>query len=75
MAAKNVVLKGKTAAAFGSYGWSGEALKLVLEIMKSKFGMNLTERSLLANYTPDQTSLEKCFALGKRVAESLIQKA
>jgi flavodoxin I len=74
-AAKNVVLKGKTAAAFGSYGWSGEAPKLVLEIMKNRFGMNLTEPPLLANYTPDQTSLEKCFALGKRVAESLIQKA
>jgi flavodoxin I len=73
--AKNVVLKGKTAAAFGSYGWSGEAPKLVLEIMKNRFGMNLTEPPLLANYTPDGTNLEKCFALGKRVAESLIQKA
>ena len=27
-AAKNINLKGKTAAAFGSYGWSGEAPKL-----------------------------------------------
>ena len=74
-AAKNVVLRGKTAAAFGSYGWRGEASKLVVELMKNRFGMSLTEPPLLANYTPDQTSLEKCFALGKRVAESLIQKA
>jgi hypothetical protein len=43
--------------------------------MKNRFGMNLTEPPLLANYTPDQTSLEKCFSLGKRIAESLIQKA
>ena len=74
-ATKNVSLKGKIAAAFGSYGWSGEAPKLVLEILKYRFGMNVTEPPLVANYTPDQTSLKKCFALGKKVAESLIQKA
>jgi len=75
VAVKDVDLKGKIAAAFGSYGWSGEAPKLVLEILKNRFGMNVTEPPLLANYTPDQASLEKSFALGKRVAESLIQKA
>jgi flavorubredoxin len=74
-AMKNVNLKSKIAGAFGSYGWSGEAPKLILEILKNRFGMNVIELPLLANYTPDQTSLEKCFALGKRVAESLIQKA
>jgi flavorubredoxin len=74
-AMKNVSLKGKIAAAFGSYGWSGEAPKLVLETLKYRFGMNVTEPPLLANYTPDQTGLEKCFALGNRVAESLIPKA
>jgi flavorubredoxin len=75
VAVKNVSLKGKTGAAFGSYGWSGEAPKLALEILKNKFGMNVREPPLLANYTPDQTGLEKCFALGKRTAESLIRKA
>ena len=74
-ALKNASVKDKIAAAFGSYGWSGEAPKLVLEILKYRFGMNVTEPMLLANYAPDQTSLEKCFALGRRVAESLIPKA
>jgi flavodoxin I len=74
-AVKNVNLEGKIAAAFGSYGWSGEAPKLVLEILKNRFGMNVTEPPLLVNYTPDPSGLEKSFALGKRVAESLIQKA
>lgn len=73
VAVKNVSLRGKVNAAFGSYGWSGEAPKLVLEILKNKFGMNVTEPPLLVNYTPDQTALEKCFALGKRIAESLIR--
>jgi flavorubredoxin len=74
-AAKNVMLKGKVAAAFGSYGWSGEASRLVLEILRNRFGMEVTESPLSVEYAPDQAGLEKCFALGKRVAESLIHKA
>jgi len=74
-AVKNVDLKGKPCAAFGSYGWSGEAPKLILEILKNKFEMNVREPPLSIKYTPDQTGLDKCFALGKRVAESLIPRA
>jgi flavodoxin I len=75
VAVKNTMLKGKVGAAFGSYGWSGEAPRLVLEILKNKFGMEVTEQPLSVTYAPDQAGLEKCFALGKRVAESLIHKA
>lgn len=72
VAVKNVSLNGKLGAAFGSYGWSGEAPKLVLEILRNKFGMNVTEPPLLAKYAPDEATLEKCSALGKRIAESLV---
>jgi flavodoxin I len=41
--AKSVNLKGEIGATFGSYGWGGEAPKLVLEIMKNKFEMQVTE--------------------------------
>ena len=75
VAVKNVNLRGKAGAAFGSYGWSGEAPRLVLEILKNKFGMNASEEPLLAKYAPDQTILEKCFALGKRIAESFSPKS
>ena len=71
-AEKNIMLKGKIGAAFGSYGWSGEAPKLVLEIMKNRFEMNVTEPPLLAKYSPDQTALDKCKDLGKRFAERLM---
>ena len=74
-AEKGINLKGKTGAAFGSYGWSGEAPKLVLEIMKNKFEMVITESPLLARYTPDQNSLNLCRELGKRVSETLIHEA
>ncbi|MEM2911657.1 MAG: flavodoxin domain-containing protein [Candidatus Bathyarchaeia archaeon] len=72
-AIKNINLKGKIGAAFGSYGWSGEAPKLVLEIMKNKFQMNVLEPPLLIKYTPDQVSLEKCRDFGKKIAEKLVQ--
>jgi flavodoxin I len=74
-AVKDINLKGKIGAAFGSYGWSGEAPKLVLEIMKNKFEMQVTEPPLLAKYVPDQNTLNKCRDLGKRVSESLIHAA
>jgi flavorubredoxin len=72
-AVKNISLKGKIGAAFGSYGWSGEAPRMILEILKNKFEMNVTEPPLLSKFAPDQAGLEKCRALGKRVAERLIQ--
>ncbi len=74
-AARGINLKGKVGAAFGSYGWSGEAPKLVLEIMKFKFEMQVTEAPLLARYLPDQKTLTDCRNLGKRVSENLMSKA
>jgi len=72
-AIKNVNLKGKVGAAFGSYGWSGEAPRLVLEILKNKFEMKVTEPPLLIRYTPDVADLEKCREFGKRIAEKLVK--
>jgi len=74
-AAKGISLKGKVGAAFGSYGWSGEAPKFVLEIMKNKFEMRVVEPPLLAKYEPDQNMLGLCRDFGRRVSESLIRPA
>ncbi|MEM3640415.1 MAG: flavodoxin domain-containing protein [Candidatus Bathyarchaeia archaeon] len=72
-AVKDINLKDKIGAAFGSYGWSGEAPKLVLEIMKNKFEMNVVEPPLLIKYTPDQAGLEKCRELGRKIAKNLVK--
>jgi flavodoxin I len=74
VAAKNITLKGKVGGAFGSYGWSGEAPKLLLEIMKNKFEVQVIEPPLLARYAPDESNLDKCRDLGKRVSETLMHK-
>jgi flavorubredoxin len=71
VAVKNVNLKDKIGAAFGSYGWSGEAPRLVLEILKNKFQMRTIELPLLIKYEPDQSNLEKCKELGKKIAQEL----
>jgi len=73
-AVKGLSLKGKIGAAFGSYGWSGEAPKLILEIMKYKFEMQVVEPPLLAQYLPDQKMLSNCRELGKRISENLMNR-
>jgi flavodoxin I len=74
-AAKGVSLKGKVGGAFGSYGWSGEAPRFILEIMKNKFELRVVEEPLLAKYAPDQNMLDMCRDLGKRVSETLMRQA
>jgi len=67
-----VQLKGKVGAAFGSYGWSGEASKLILEILRNRFGMETIEPSVTALYAPNPAKLEECRKLGKAVAEKIV---
>jgi flavorubredoxin len=73
--AKGISLKGKVGAAFGSYGWSGEAPKFIIEIMKNRFEMRVTEPPLLAKYVPDENALGMCRDFGKRVSETLMHNA
>ena len=70
-AKNNINLEGKTAATFGSYGWSGEAPKQVLEVLQNKFQMNTIEPPILAKYKPDKGVLKECRELGKKVAQAL----
>ena len=72
--AKGISLKDRLGGAFGSYGWSGEAPKLVLDIMKDKLGMLTIEPPLLSKLTPDAAMLDKCREFGKRASETLIPK-
>lgn len=71
-AVNNINLKDKVGAAFGSYGWSGEAPKLVLEIMKNRFEMQIIDAPLHVRYVPDSAGLEKCRDFGKKIAEKTV---
>jgi len=63
-------VRGKAAAAFGSYAWSGEAPDLIFERLKGlKFKM--IEPPLKASLIPSEEQLQKCCELGLKIAEAL----
>ena len=72
---EEINLIGKVGAAFGSYGWSGEAPNMLVEIMKNQFGMDVVEPALRIKYNPDEKGLEECRKLGKAVAEKIVKNA
>ncbi|MDD3155070.1 MAG: FprA family A-type flavoprotein [Victivallaceae bacterium] len=65
--------KNRLAAAFGSYGWSGEAVKLMNQDLAAA-GFALVDEGLTCKYVPDQTMLEQCFEYGKKLAGALKEK-
>lgn len=58
---------GKLGAAFGSYGWSGEAPIDIAEKMR-KLGMEIIDPVLRIQYQPTEKDLEECKRLGKDLA-------
>jgi flavorubredoxin len=57
-------------AAFGSYGWSGEAAGQVREILEA-MKVSLVEEDLKVKYVPDEEALVRCIALGSSIAKKL----
>ena len=66
---KGLKFKNKKAASFGSYGWSGEAAKMIKEILEeSKFA--IVNDGIRVNWAPDQETIEKLREYGRNfVAE------
>ena len=63
-------VKGKVGAAFGSYGWSGEAAGIVSNMLKS-YGMDVIEPDLRIKRTPEEEGIEVCRELGKLLADRI----
>ena len=64
--------KGKLAAAFGSYGWSGEARKIIktnLENLKLK----VFEDDIFVKFTPNEEETLQAVNLGKAFGKELLQ--
>ncbi len=60
----------KIGAAFGSYGWSGEAVKLINTIME-EMKFRVLDPGIRVQYVPTQDDLKKCVDLGRKVAKAL----
>jgi flavorubredoxin len=62
--------KKKKASAFGSYGWSGEAVKIMLERL-GKSGFGTIDKGLRITWAPDSESKRACRAYGKAFVAGL----
>ncbi|MEA1949435.1 MAG: flavodoxin domain-containing protein [Thermodesulfobacteriota bacterium] len=67
---KGLKPKNKIGAAFGSYGWSGESVKLInqeLEAMK----FDIIDPGVKIQYIPDQDGKNACYELGKKIGKAI----
>ena len=67
---KGLKFKNKITAAFGSYGWSGEAVKLIRQEFED---MHLTpfDDGMRIAYVPTKDQLQTCFEYGKTIGKAL----
>ena len=69
---KGLKPQNKIGAAFGSYGWSGEAPKQIgAELAAMRFEVL---EPLRQQYVPDGQSLESGFAFGRQIGEAINQQ-
>ena len=61
-------VKGKPASVFGSYGWSGEAIKTVQDILTS-MRLKIAPDPIRFQMTPSDADLAVCEEFGKKFAE------
>ncbi|MDA8159099.1 MAG: FprA family A-type flavoprotein [Desulfobacteraceae bacterium] len=62
--------KGKVGAAFGSFGWSGEAVKIMNEAMEG-MDVKLLDPGLKVRNVPTDEDFAKCKALGAKIAAAV----
>lgn len=60
----------KKAAAFGSYGWSGEGTKLISAALQGA-GFELVDDGIRALWVPDNDVLQQCREYGRNFAKAL----
>ena len=64
--ARELKFKGKKAAAFGCYGWSGESVK-ILQTKLAEIGFNVIEENVRANWKPGEADLAQIPALVEKL--------
>jgi NADH oxidase (H2O-forming) len=63
--------KGKKAAAFGSYGWSGEAVKLIEDYLKM-LKLDIVLEGVSSRFSPSEDEERSIREFGQRFAEKLL---
>lgn len=70
----DIDITGKLGAAFGSYGWSGEAVRMV-EARLQGLKMRVPESGLRIKLHPQEEELENCREFGRQLAAHLTGRA
>jgi flavorubredoxin len=60
----------KIAAAFGSYGWGGGAVKTIEEILK-KARIEIATPALTVQWVPDPNEIQRCVDFGRLIAKKI----
>ncbi len=60
-------LYGKYGASFGCYGWSGESVKMIGDLLKSS-GFSVIDEGLKTRWMPDAAAISACLDYGKKIA-------
>ena len=71
---KGLKFQNKIGAAFGSYGWSGESVKIIEELLHNS-GITVEAQGILAKWQPKADDLENCKILGRRLGHAIKQKS
>ncbi len=66
--------KGKIGAAFGSFGWSGEAVKHMNKAME-EMGIELVHDGLKVKNVPTQEHFEQCKEMGAAIGRAVLERA
>ncbi|HOQ17828.1 MAG: anaerobic nitric oxide reductase flavorubredoxin [Epulopiscium sp.] len=66
---KGLAFKNKKAAAFGSYGWGGQAVKIISNLLKES-GFELINEGKKVMWTPDENALKECEEFGAQIAKA-----
>lgn len=67
---RGIGFKNKKAAAFGSYGWSGESVALITEALKDA-KLEVGDNGIRELWNPDEDAIKNCIEFGQDFAKNL----
>jgi anaerobic nitric oxide reductase flavorubredoxin len=67
---RGLAFKNKKAAAFGTYGWSGESVKLISERLVQS-GFQVLNDGIRELWTPDNGGIDRCLEFGREFARQV----
>ena len=71
---KGLGFKGKKAAAFGCYGWGGESVNILTNLL-TQAGFQIINEGIKALWNPDEESIKRSYEFGQELADKIKETA